>query len=317
MTRISTFAHSQALLQQMLRSQQAVVDSEKQVSSGKKADTIQGYARDANALLSTRSLGDRIQSYIDSNKELAGMLELQNNALGEIAQIGDDLRTDLIESVNLNSGVGVAKKLEDHLARLIDAVNTRYNGRYLFGGTRAESKPVTITDAAGLLGLATTGDAFSNSSVKPTQQVDDDRTLTYGQLASDVAQPLMDVIRRVLQFENGTLPSGAGAYAPAGSFQDPLTQNQHDFLVSEFSNALSAIDTARNAEAENGVNMATLDRLSSRQGDDLTFVKGFAGQLENVDTAEAISKLQQGQTALTASLQVISRVNQISLLNFL
>jgi len=48
-----------------------------------------------------------------------------------------------------------------------------------------------------------------------------------------------------------------------------------------------------------------------------TVYKGFVSNIEDVDMAEALAKLNQNQTALQASYQTISQLNQLSLLNYL
>ena len=317
MTRISTYAQYQVLLGHMTRTQNDLLDMQQQVSSGKRSPDFKGYGAEANALLAARSMGGRMESYLSANNELSMQLDLQNNALGEIASIADDLRVDLIQAVDLNSGTGLAEKLSDHVERLVNVLNLRVANRYVFGGTRTDTPPVNINDVTGLLGLATTSDAFDNNTVKVSQQVDDGRSMQYGVLASDVGQPLLDALRRVLQFQNGTLPTGAGAYAPPGAFGDPLTDNQRDFLISEFANVNTAIDTARTAESANGVNMASLEKLTNRQQSDVTFVKSFVTDIEDIDVAEAVARLKQSETSLTAAMQVITRISNVSLLNFI
>lgn len=317
MTRVSSYAQYQVLLGHMTRTQREMLDLQQQVSSGKEASNFKGYGVEANALLAARSMGSRIESYLGANRELEMQLDLQNNALGEVAAIADALRVDLVNAVNLNSGTGLNEKLEDHVERLIDVLNLRVSNRYAFGGTRTDTPPVTITSTTDLLALANTSDAFVNNQVKVSQEVDDGRSMQYGVLADEIGQPLMDALRRVLQFQNGTLPAGAAAYAPAGPFSEPLTDNQRDFLIAEFNNVNTAIDTARTAEAANGVNMASLQQLTERQQSDVTYVKSFVIEVEEVDIAEAVARLKQSETSLTAAMQVITRINSVSLLNFL
>jgi flagellar hook-associated protein 3 FlgL len=317
MTRISSLSQQQLLVSRLLMNKESIAKYQDQTATGLKSPDLKGLARESNVLLSSKASQSRLESYMQSNRELQTRLEIQNTALGSIAGIADDLRQDLIGAVNLNSSVGFITKVEDHLDRLINLLTTSHGGKYVFGGTRTEQEPINVNNAADLLALAQTSDAFDNNSLKPTQLVDDGHNLEFGQLASDIAQPLLDSIRRILQFHNGTLPTGAGAYAPAGAFQDPLTANQRDFLISEFANANTAIATARDAEATNGVDLGTVDKLLERQTEDLTFLRGFISDIENVDIAEAVSNLKAGETALTASVQVLARFSQISLLNFL
>lgn len=316
MTRIASFAHNQVLLNHMLENQRRMAGFHAQVATGKVATDFKGYGRDLNALLAARSAGARTESYLMSNTELASLLEMQNNALGEISSVSDELRETLIKAVNLNSPLALVTKVEELLDRTINALNSRYNGRYVFGGSRTDTEPINVNNTTDLLALANVSDAFDNNTNKREQQIDDNRRMTYGILAEDLATPLVNSLRRILQFHNGTVPTGSGAYAPAGAFTDPLPTNQRDFLVAEFNTALVAADQARTVEADNGVNMAMLDQLQDRQTEDLTFLKGFIYEIENVDMAEAVSNLKQSESALEASMQVLGRMSRLTLLDF-
>ncbi|MBT4488200.1 MAG: hypothetical protein HN732_00135 [Rhodospirillaceae bacterium] len=317
MTRISTFSQGQALVSQMLRNQEYLRTQQTRVGTGKEGDNLKEIARDANVLLSTRSVSSRTDSYMGANRELAIRLELQNSALGGIAEIADEFRNDLIKTVNLNSGVGLVDKMKDHMDRLVNLLNTTLNGKFLFAGTRTDVSPITVSSTADLLALPSSAAAFSNNAVKLSQRLDDNRTMEYGVLASDVGEPLLDAIRRVQQFNAGTLPTGAGAYAPAGAFSDPLAENQVNFLVNEFGVALNAIATARGAEEMNGIHMNTVANQLERQQEEINFLDIFTAEIENVDIAEAIANLKSGETALQASLQVIGRLGRLSLLDFI
>ncbi len=317
MTRISTFSQGQALLTQMLRNQEYMRTEQTRVATGKNGDDLKAIARESSVLLSSRTVSARTDSFIRANKELANRLELQNTALGGIAEIADELRNDLIKTVNLNSGVGLVANMTNHMERLIGLLDTTLNGNFLFSGTRTDTSPINISTTTELLALTTTADAFDNNAVKQTQRLDENRVLEHGVLASDVALPLLDSIRRIQQFENGTLPSGAGAFGPAGSFTDPLAPNQVDFLVSEFSGAVNGISTARSAEQLNGLNISALEKQIERQQEEINFLDIFVSQIENVDIAEAVTNMKAGETALTASMQVIGRLGRLSLLDFI
>ena len=196
-------------------------------------------------------------------------------------------------------------------------MNTRYQGRFIFAGTDTETQPVGATSAADFLALGTPADAFQNNDLKSSVQIDDGQTMEFGLLADDIGTPFFEALHRIMQFNDGTLPAGAGAYAPAGPFNDPLDANQRDFLVAEFDRALQAIDNIRQYETTNGVNLQTVDKLVTRQEDDVVLLKSMVGELENVDLAEAIGKLNQDETALTASLQIVARMNGLTLLDYI
>ena len=316
-TRISSFGQNDIILNQMLRNQQRVFEDQRQVVTGRKASSFDGFAGQNSAIISAKTMLAQAQAFMQTNTELQARLEFQNTTLGAIADLGDRLHQELIKAVGRNSGLGLNEVVEDMFQELVSLLNTRFDGKYIFGGTKTDTAPVNVNSVTDLINLATAGDAFDNNAVKSTLKVEENRTLTFGVLADEVALPLLTALRRLLQFENGILPAGAGSFAPAGSFSDPLSENQRQFLVSEFSTIIAAIDAAREAEAINGINLGFLDQLTMRQRDDVTFLKGFVGELEDVDMAEAISNLQRDQIALEVSLHVTARLTEITLLNFI
>lgn len=316
-SRISTFGQNDIILTHMLRNQQRLFEDQRQVITGRMGDSFADFADQNTAIISTKTLLSWAEAFLQTNQELAARLEVQNTALGNIAELADRFHQEMIKVVGRNSGLGTTETVKDMFQELVSLMNTSFDGKYIFGGTNNDTPPVNIKTVNELINLANTSDAFDNNTIKGTINVEDNRTITFGVLADDVALPLMEALRRVLQFDNGIVPTGAGAYAPADGYDTPLGDNQRRFLVAEFPYLIAGVDAARIAEANNGVNMGFIDQLVRRQGDDVVFLKGFVGQLEDIDLAEAVTNMQRDEIALQAALQVVSRLSQISLLNFL
>ena len=79
----------------------------------------------------------------------------------------------------------------------------------------------------------------------------------------------------------------------------------------------TALDNIGIARGINGVKMNDIERLRNegqRRQDDLT--KTISDN-EDIDLAEAITKMQSAETAYTAALQVASQGFQLSLMDFL
>ena len=57
--------------------------------------------------------------------------------------------------------------------------------------------------------------------------------------------------------------------------------------------------------------------MNTRHSDDITFLSIFISDIEEVDTAEAIARLNQDQVALEASLAVTAQLTRLTLLDFL
>ncbi len=317
MTRISTFGQNQAMIQNMLRAQEAVADSNRRISSGKVAQDFKEMSRNVTGLLSAKSIETRFETALAGSREVAQRLEIYNSNLNSLTDVADTLREEIVKAGANNSGLTFVNIVRGLFERSVGLLNTKVDGRFIYGGTRTDTSPVTIENESDLLALPALADAFANNDTKLSAQIDEDRLIRYGILADDIATPLFNAFQRILQFHDGTLPSGAAAFAPAGPFKDPLDGNQREFLLGEIDTALQGIDVLRGIEAENGVRMQELDKIMMRQSGDLVFWRSYISDIEDVDIGEAIAKLNNDRTALEASIQVVARLNRVSLLDFI
>ena len=317
MTRVSTYGTSQLLLSYTLQTQNRVVGSQEQIASGYKSQNYKGLAKDAVALEGAKSLRDRLQSYISTNRLVENRVQTQEGALRALGDIAEELRQTVTTAVANNSGTALTGKVRDLYDRAVDVLNRQVDGRYIFSGSRTGTPPVSVTSVTTLLTTTPVTNAFANDTNKLAAQIDDALTVTYGVLASDVATTLFSEIQRILQFDAGTLPSGAAPYAPAGAYTNPLPTNQRDFLANELSTLTSMSQAVQDKLAQNGIVARTLDDVTTRHKQALIAAKAFIGDIQDADAAEAISNLNRDQTALEASYQVLSQLTRLNLLDFL
>ena len=283
MTRVSTFSQNTLLLNEVLRNQRRVFEAQNQIASGLKSPDFKGISRDAASLSVAKNSEARTQQFVDTNSELAHKLDLYDLTLQELSNVAQDLKQDLILAVNTNSGIAFRTKIDLLYDRVTNALNTRDNGRYIYGGTRTDIPPVAVTSPAQLQDPATVtsvASVFANNNIKPAADIDQNLNLTYGVLADDVAADLVQALRRLMQFDAGNNPTDTGNTATGetsdGPFPlvQPLTNNQRDFLIKELANATKAFDTLNQAVATNGVNQKTLEETQDRHGTSLIFIKG-------------------------------------------
>lgn len=317
MSRIGTYGHSQALLNHLLLNQDRLNVLQHQVASGKVANTYKGYARDVAALMGTKSVETQNEDQLKANTELELKLNHYDTTLRSVEGIAAQLRQQVYNTIAGGSATGMIDTLDNLLGQSISLLNSQLGGRFVFSGTRTDTQPVNISNRADLLGLAATADAFDNNDVKAEAKVDQNTTLTFGHLADDVGEPLLEAFRRIMQFNAGTIPTGAGAYAPAGAFSSPLTDNQRQFLESELSRLESVVTGINDIVAQNGINMRNVEYVQKRLTSEKVFIAKFVSDVENVDMGEAVSNLRNEETAVQASLNVVARLNSLSLLDFL
>lgn len=321
MTRVATYGQSQVLLQDVLRNEERVFQSQRRVSSGYKSHDYKGLAIDITSLASAKNLKATAESFLHDNNEVSRRMELYNLNLGALRDAAVGMRNDVLAAINGNTGVALRQKFNDYFDTSVSLLETRDNSRYIFSGSRTDVSPFvsTVTTPAGLAAVTadvttTPTNVFQNNSIKQQARLDNVLTLTYGVLASDAADQLMEGFRRFFRFDDGTENFG---FTTGGPISAPMTEDQRDFLMGELDRLNSIISDIDAVQATNGVHQRTLEDAQARLRDDVVFMTTFAANIEDADMGVAISRLQQDGLALDASFRMLSQLSRVSLLDFI
>jgi flagellar hook-associated protein 3 FlgL len=127
---------------------------------------------------------------------------------------------------------------------------------------------------------------------------------------------MMQAIQRILQYNNGSL-AGPSPPGPGTAFSNPLTPAQQQFLIGELGRLTTVTNGVNDAATQNGVLQKQLAQVQQQNTSQLTTVNNFISDIQDVDAAEAITRLNQDQVALQASFKVTAQLGQLSLVNFL
>ena len=315
-TRVSTLGQQNILLDTVLRNEKRVFDRQEQVSSGNRSPNYRGIARDVGTLSAAKNVEIRTQGYLDNNRDLNRRLEIYDATLQGLQEVASTLRQDIIAAINTNSGLALRDKIDDLYDTAVSLFNTRdSNGRFVFSGSRIDQQTVTATttNALAALGSGNHAQAFANNTVKAQTQISDARSLTVGVLGTEVGTELMDIFSRLALFDNGTTDGG---FPPAGAFVNPLNDNQKDFLISVLDESTEAFNKLNEAVAINGVNLKSLENIQELHQKDLTFIKIFISDIQDVNAAEAVSQLNLDNLALESSFRVFGQLTRLSLIDF-
>lgn len=317
--RIASFNQAQFMVQNMLRTQSELADTQLQLQSGKKYNDIDGFGAKSTTLQSTRSLLERMDAHFANNQQVKSRVDIYDSSLQSLEEVANDLRDGIFNAMSLTDGTNLEAQLKGLVEQTANIMNTRIEGRYIYSGTNTDTEPMRVKNAAELLAepQPPAGEFFDNSNVKISARLDDETILEYGVLADEVGQELVESMQRILLFNDGTLPNGAGAFAPAGALQGKLDDNERAFLEAELQNVQAAIDTILSVEAENGMTSKTIDKVQGRIQDETIVLKEFLSSMEDADLGKASTKLLQEQASLQASMQLIGQIQQLSLINFL
>jgi flagellar hook-associated protein 3 FlgL len=307
MDRISSASNYQSVLLNIMSAQSAQNTAQQQVTTGKIADDLSGYASQADALTASRSLQARLTTYVANGAELTDKLTAQDQALSTVATATQSARDDVSEALANGDATALMTSLQSQFSQATSALNTQYNGQYLFSGTATNTAPVAASALSDLTGSGGVAGVFKNDQTKTVSRLDDNTTTTTGVLASDVATPLFTALQSIQAYSAG----------PNGPLTGTLTSAQTTFLQGVLTQFDSAYTTVNNAVAANGIVQDQVAASQTSLKDQQTALTNTLGDLTDADSATAASNLALAQTALQASAQVFATLNNASLLSVL
>lgn len=306
--RVATSMQTQYMLTQLSAANVQLDTAQKQVASGKVATDYAGYGDKTAALEAARSSSARADAYKASAQAALDQANLQDTELSTLSDLANQLRQAVTTAVANNDSSQLMSEVQSVFQQAVQALNAKdSNGNYLFGGDNNSTPPVTVSTLAGLSALPSASAAFANGSNASSIYIADGQKVTVGVLASNAATSLMQTIKEISDYNSGA----------NGPFGPGLTGAQSTFLSGEIATAKSAAESVNNVMAANGDTYNRLKDAVSHQDTLSTLYQGFTSDIENVDMAQAVTNLNQDQTALQAALKVTSQLGQISLLNYL
>jgi flagellar hook-associated protein 3 FlgL len=307
MTRIATANAYSAVLDNLMAAQQRQIDAGTQVSSQKKATDLKGYAASAETLAALQSVQSSVSGYLDQSDVLSNKLSTQDLALNQMADSANGASQAIKDALASGSGDTVMQALQGFFQNAVGALNTKFDGRYVFAGGQVNTQPVTATSMTSLTSAPSIASLFKNDQYVTTNQLDESTTIQSGFLADKLGTNLFNAFKSIEAYAQG----------PNGPFTGQLTQAQTTFLQSQ----ITAFDTegtsltnvaGQNGLMQNQVDAANKD-LTSRQ----TMLTQLVGKITDVDVAKAASDLQQAQFSVQAAAQVFASLKSSSLLNLL
>ena len=98
---------------------------------------------------------------------------------------------------------------------------------------------------------------------------------------------------------------------------DYLRENIQQEFEHKITSLQKSLDTANIAVTDNGTRAKRLDLVSSRLMNQTTTFKTLQSENEDIDIAEAATKLTTAQVTYEASLMATGKISQTSLMNYI
>ncbi len=321
MTRIATFPYQQLLLGQSLKTQKGLIDLQVQISSGKKSQDYTGIAQDSFRLISLKSTQARATQHAQSIQQANGRLQVMDSTIGQIYDVASRFRTTILSALNGGSTVSVdtATEAANALNEVSGLLNTQYEGRYIFSGSRTTTKPVDLNGWPLPPNPITTTPVpaydtyyYKGDDVTASVEADTGLTVDYG-IGAD--EPAFEYVLRAMYYV-----SKAGVPADTTTLNTALNLINTAMGTGPADSAYGVQPIGRDlADLRSSVGVAQqlLDDTAKRLSDLSLYLDQNIGDIENVDITDAMSRLAVQQTQLEASYTTLSRLGQLSLVQFL
>lgn len=307
MTRVSTVGNYSAVLTNLMAAQQRQIEAGITVSTQKNGTSLKEYARSAEILTAMRSIESRVSGYLEQNRLVTDKLETQDFALNQLADSVLSTREAIASALASGRSDTLMLELEANFRNGVQAMNTRYGGKYLFAGGQIDTEPVSAQLLSDLATPAVISSFFKNDDFVTKAKVDDATSVSTGLLADDLGTDILTAYQELQDFNAGV----------DGPFGGPLTENQRAFLEGILSDWDQLHSDATDMTARNGMAQSRVESVKTDLTNRKDSLNSMIGEITDADMAEAVTRLEQAQLSVQAAAQVFTTLKESSLLNLL
>jgi len=302
MIRLSTISMYQGGVDAMLEQQKRVFESQLQISSGRRFATPSDDPTAAAQVIGLSEAISRTEQFQENILAARTRLELEDevlNSAGNVLQRARELAVQgLNDTLSPADRQGLAQEVRQLMDELLQLGNAKDgNGDYLFSGSMTSTQPFSH-NGSGVF-------SYAGDQGQRTLQVGSSRRIADSDSGLDVFMKVPDVSGSGYQDMFSTLYQLAA---------DLDADNPSDASLGQLDNALENLLQTR---ARVGARMNALDREEEGNAGFLLRLQETRSEIEDVDIAEAATRLNQQLLSLQAAQQAFSRVSNLSLFNFL
>jgi flagellar hook-associated protein 3 FlgL len=316
MTRVSTNGNYQSALLNLMQAQQVQTDAGKRVQTGKLHTDMTGFGRGAETLTALNGAQARVQGFLDTGEAVGARLDAQDLSINLMADSLNAAREAVASVLASDTGGTLMLDLEGQFQSLINGMNYRHQGGYLFAGGNTTQAPVNVNSLAGLAAAPSVASVLTNDPIKQVSRLAENTSVETGYLADGftfvepdgTTSHIFEIFRDIKAYHDN----------PAtGPLTGKPTPDQRDYLVAQLKRLDTASTAVTDTAARNGALAKRVDQLTvSHEAQKLSLGNLMTARTD-IDPLKAVTDLQLSQVAVQASAQVVSQLRDVSLLNYL
>lgn len=312
---------------------QKLNDTQAQISTGKKGNMLADLGGSgASSAISFRNSMSKISSYTSNLNTVKTRISTMDKAMQSVADTARDtlsmLRSQLQNQTPLDDIT--RNDAAENLRAVISRMNVTVDGRYLFAGSDIQNAP--LSDESALQGNVSSAiSSLMSGSPSKDDVVNAMKGITgadlgysSGSLAADPVTVRADDNREIdytVMAHNSGFRDILRGLALVSNLPTPTTPEETEKYWSMVNGAIDLLDQgAKGVDNAQGVlgsrGRAVTDLLAEHEDMSLT-MENYIGSVEDIDIADASTRLQQLSAQLQISYQVTASLKDLSLINFI
>lgn len=320
--RVTNSMLSKSFLRDLNRNQNNLKKINSQLASGKE---ISRPSDDPYKVARSMQLSSDIKAatqYNENIKDTTNWLDTTDTALQQLENSFQRIRELMVSSGNAAYGVDEKKAIKDEINEKVNEIaqilNTNFDGKYIFGGTKVNSKPVIVgSDVTG-------NNKLYFGSSEGTIITDPSESNEVKMLASDLMVEISQGVTmkynvsatEILEF--GEEPNKVNVMNLLTDITNSLDSEDSSEVAGKLLGQMdSTISNLLKIMSEVGSKQNRMESAATQNEDQILNLKDVLSKTEDIDFAEKTIEATVAQTVYMASLQVSARIIQPTLLDFL
>ncbi|WP_032121998.1 flagellar hook-associated protein FlgL [Clostridium amazonitimonense] len=264
------------------------------------------------------------KQYNNNIKDTINYLDATDTALGQGGQVLHRIRELLISAGDAGYGSSERKAIKDEINEKIgefsQILNTNFDGKYIFGGTRGTSKPtdvavdgennkLTYRDRDGNELTDKTSDEYKMIESKIEVEVSQGVYMEYNVTASEIIE---------FKSSKGDAVDIRELFKNITDHLDGNTEADRNALTEGDLKGISdAMDNLLKLRSQVGAKQNRMDSAKDRNIEENFNMTEILSETEDIDFTEKMMEAATMQTVYMASLQVSARVIQPTLMDYI
>ena len=274
---------------------------------------------------------DANKQYNENIKDTLNWLDTTDTALGQVTTVFQRIRELMVSAGNAAYGTqereSINNEVKERVGELGQILNTTFDGRYIFGGTKVASKPINVDKEASDGQILKYSDKNGNP-VKYDDLNDELKSQLGANLTTEVSQGVtIDynvTAQSLMQFQDGNesidamkllsnIVSNLGAdesTADGKKKVDEVTTNNLEDIDKVINNLLKI-------RSEVGAKQNRMESAQSQNEDSNYNMTDILSKTEDIDWTQKTIEYYMARTVYQASLQVSAQILPATLLDYL